>query len=59
MKTWNYSNVVESFSTIVNCNESLDSGDIIGGDGELNWINVRASENIELHNRLMLHLKVV
>ena len=38
MKTWNYSNVVESFSTIVDCNGSLDSGDIIGGDGELNWM---------------------
>ena len=23
---------------IVNCNESLDSGNIISGDGELNWI---------------------
>ena len=29
---------MESFSTIVDCNESLDSGDIIGGNGELNWI---------------------
>ena len=38
MKTWNYSNVVESFSTIVDCNGSLDSGNIIGGYGELNWI---------------------
>ena len=31
---------MESFSTIVDCNGSLDSGDIIGGDGELNWVTI-------------------
>ena len=32
---------MESFSTIVNCNGSLDSGDIIGGDGELNCRKIK------------------
>lgn len=35
---------MESFSTIVDCNESLDSGNIIGGYGELNWMILKIVE---------------